>query len=277
MASAGASCCSRACTESGRPSTYSIANHGRSPPSVCLLGDGAGTVLQALEIRTSNVWDKSSRLELQVDDNGNATEYRYDSLDRKTSNHFADNNSATSMHDAHGNQICTTDANGTHVTCSYDKLDRLASKEIIVGPGVSDDTTFELYGYDGLSRLVEATDNVASGGIVAFDIDAGFANAGRAYELVGSTLEPLAGVTRGSEHFPLRPDSYTSAIRGGKADAFLRNFRGNLDVYGRARAELRIPPRFNLLRPGTKLHHAFLVGDRSNGVTSEPVETLLIP
>ncbi len=52
-----------------------------------------------------------------------------------------------------------TDAVGSVALCTYDLLNRLTNKAIAPGLGVSNDTTFEIYQYDGRSRLVHAQDN----------------------------------------------------------------------------------------------------------------------
>ncbi len=51
------------------------------------------------------------------------------------------------------------DANGTAVVNEYDNLNRLIERTITPGVGVSHDTTFERYRYDGLSRVVLAVDD----------------------------------------------------------------------------------------------------------------------
>lgn len=51
---------------------------------------------------------------------------------------------------------------------AYDALDRLLSNTIVVGPGVSSDTTLETYTYDGLSRRVSAADDDS---LVEFEYD----------------------------------------------------------------------------------------------------------
>lgn len=45
------------------------------------------------------------------------------------------------------------------VTQTFDDNDRLVRCDVEVGEGVSDDTTFEVYKYDGLSRLTWAEDD----------------------------------------------------------------------------------------------------------------------
>ncbi len=131
------------------------------------------------DIVTSQQWDASSRLIAQIDDSGNATRYAYDALDRLVATQMADGTldqngsnltwplgvaipdltGFSNGHDVHGNVLTHIDANGSVVTSTYDDLDRVIGRSIIPGPGVSNDTTFEVFKYDGLSRLVHAEDD----------------------------------------------------------------------------------------------------------------------
>jgi len=120
-------------------------------------GDGNGQVIGT--IFTLRSWDDSSRLSSQTDDNGNATVYVYDALNRRIRTVFADGTTDNLSHDVHDNVTTRTDANGSVVTTTYDLDDRLAGRTIAPGPGVSPDTTAETYQYDGASRLVRAQDN----------------------------------------------------------------------------------------------------------------------
>ena len=110
-------------------------------------------------ITTSQTWDDSSRLTSQTDDNGNATTYVYDALNRKIKDFYADGTEHLFTYDVHDNKIKTVDANGSVVNCNYDLLDRQVRKDISVAPTISDDTTFEIFRYDGLSRLIHAEDD----------------------------------------------------------------------------------------------------------------------
>jgi YD repeat-containing protein len=121
-------------------------------------GDGADAS-DANDIVTSQSWDDNSRLTTQTDDNGNATAYNYDALNRRTKITYADGTNRQFIYDVHHNIVQTTDAASTVVNSTYDLLNRLTAKSISPGTGVSDDTTFENYKYDGLSRLVYAQDN----------------------------------------------------------------------------------------------------------------------
>ncbi len=124
-----------------------------------LTDDGTGSGNLTGTIVTSQTWDDSSRLTSQVDDNGNATEYAYDALNRKTTIEHADGTRDQTTYDIHGNAVTMVDPNNSVQTCTYDLLNRLTGKQIVAGPGVSSDTTAEGFMYDGLSRIVSAVDD----------------------------------------------------------------------------------------------------------------------
>lgn len=120
-------------------------------------GNGTGNPFGT--IVTRQVWDDTSRLTQQIDDNNNATTYGYDPLNRQTSETCADGTSQSYSYDAHDSRTLSIDANGSVVVADYDALNRLVHKSVTPGPGVSSDTTFETFQYDGASRLVYAGDN----------------------------------------------------------------------------------------------------------------------
>lgn len=121
--------------------------------------NGNGLFIDPEDVVISQSWDDSSRLRSQTDDNGNMTQYSYDSIDRRITTDFADCTTDSMTYDVHGNAIQRIDANNSTANSTYDLLNRKTNKTISVGPGVSSDTTFEAYQYDGLSRLVQAQDN----------------------------------------------------------------------------------------------------------------------
>lgn len=124
-----------------------------------LTDDGTGGGNPAGQIVTTKSWDDSSRLVERVDGNGHATTYAYDALNRRISETFADQTTQSTGHDVHDSPTTFLNANGTLVTSAYDGLNRLTDKIVAPGPGVSADTTFESYEYDGLSRIVGASDD----------------------------------------------------------------------------------------------------------------------
>ncbi|GJM23712.1 MAG: hypothetical protein DHS20C16_01270 [Phycisphaerae bacterium] len=120
-------------------------------------GAGGGAVIGV--IVNTQVWDDSSRLILQEDGNGNATTYAYDSLNRLTLTGYEDGTNEFFQYDFRDNKTLHVDANGTQIDYTYDLDDRLTDKVITAGPGVSSDTTFEKFTYDGLDRMVLAEDD----------------------------------------------------------------------------------------------------------------------
>lgn len=122
---------------------------------------GVGTGALLGRIVTRQIWDNSSRLTQQIDDNLNATTYLYDGLDRRFATLMADGTGVTNRLDAHGNAVETWDANGSHWTSQYDANDRLVGRDVHPGPGVAATTTFEKYTYDGESRLVRGENDAS--------------------------------------------------------------------------------------------------------------------
>src|SRR6185369_13921835 len=122
-------------------------------------GVGGSPVIDT--IITRQTWDDSSRLTSQIDDNTNATTYLYDGLNRKFATVYADFTGQTNAFDVHHNAVRFTDANGNIVTNRYDLLNRVTNKLVSVGPSVAATTTFERFQYDGLSRLVSASNDVS--------------------------------------------------------------------------------------------------------------------
>jgi len=113
--------------------------------------DGDGT-----DITTTQTWDDSSQITSRIDANGNTTAFEYDALNRLTKISYADGTEKSFDYDVHHNIIESTDAAGNEVAFTYDLLNRLTTRSITLGAGVSSDTTFEIFQYDGLSRLVYA-------------------------------------------------------------------------------------------------------------------------
>ncbi|MDW8383105.1 MAG: DUF6531 domain-containing protein, partial [Verrucomicrobiota bacterium] len=109
---------------------------------------------------------QDTRLVAFTDGNSNITRYAYDSLDRCIAVTNADFTVSQMAYDAFGNLAQIRDPNGTLVTCTYDALDRCVRRDITPGPGVADTTTFEAFAYDGLSRVVLATNNAS---MIEFD------------------------------------------------------------------------------------------------------------
>ncbi len=111
------------------------------------------------DIVTTQGWDDASRLISRTDDNGNTTAFEYDSLDRVTRTTYADGTSSTSEYDVHDNLVGHLDANGSRATFTHDSADRTKGGLYIPDTGVSSDTTFQSFEYDGLGRIVSAQDD----------------------------------------------------------------------------------------------------------------------
>lgn len=140
--------------------------------------DGNGATGDPGDAITQLQWDENSRPKARTDDGGGTTRYAYDALDRLIVTQHADgtleqNGSGatwtlgqpapdlggfTPGWDAHDRKTRSTDPNGTQVTYTYDALDRVVSKSVVRAAGVLGTTT-EAYEYDGLARIVTATDD----------------------------------------------------------------------------------------------------------------------
>ena len=103
-------------------------------------------------------WDANSRVTARIDDNGNATRYGYDDLDRPVQRTMADGTIHRMRYDADDNRIQVTDANGSVVGYRYDGANRTIGVDVARGAGVVG-TTARTAEYDGLSRMTLATDN----------------------------------------------------------------------------------------------------------------------
>jgi YD repeat-containing protein len=118
-----------------------------------------GAKERGITINTSHVEYRNKRLVSSTDANTNTTAYAYDACDRLTQVTHADATVESLVWSPRSNLERSTDANGTTVTNSYDLCDRLIHRDIAVGAGVHDTTTFETFSYDGLGRLATAQNN----------------------------------------------------------------------------------------------------------------------
>jgi RHS repeat-associated protein len=110
------------------------------------------------EITETFSYDGNSRLIGLVDNNGNATGYTYDSLDRRTVETLPDNTTTKYSYDPDDNILTLTDNNGTIQNHTYDRVNRRIQTEVTLAPGVIG-TTLNTYQYDGLNRRTQMTDN----------------------------------------------------------------------------------------------------------------------
>lgn len=119
-------------------------------------GTGAGTTT-AVVVSTLD-WDDSSRLVSLTDPNGHATTYTYDPLDRVVTQALGDGATSSVSYDVHDNVIAGIDPSGTQQLHAFDALDREIETFVSPAPGVCG-SGMETYAYDGLSRLVAATNS----------------------------------------------------------------------------------------------------------------------
>ena len=115
-------------------------------------------------------WDRNSLRTSLTDDNGNQTQYTYDNLNRQLSETkglcvppaLADRcDPATTInyeYDQDDNVATVADENGSIIVSQFDAINRSTGSNVTRGVGVLG-TTATSYQYDGLSRLVGASDN----------------------------------------------------------------------------------------------------------------------
>lgn len=118
-------------------------------------GVGGGALLGT--VQTSTTYDLGGRITTNGDGAGNQTSYAYDGRNRLVSVSRA-GSTWTRQYDASGNLTSATDAVGTMVLSTYDGMNRCVGRTVARAPTVLG-TTSESYQYDGLGRLIAATDN----------------------------------------------------------------------------------------------------------------------
>jgi len=115
----------------------------------------------------------------------------------------------------------------------------------------------------------------ATGGTIKFAIDAGVANAGRKYFLLGSASGTSPGITLpGGAVLPLNPDKMFHLIRLNYNNPMLQNFRSVLDGAGKAWPVLNVSSVS--LPPGTILHFAYTT-ENPYDYQSNPVQVEIVP
>jgi YD repeat-containing protein len=110
-------------------------------------------------VMTGFHWDHSHCKVTKINSNGNRTHYSYAPMYRVTKVISANGTQKTYAYDINHNLIGLADPNQTERTYGYDRNDRPQTLAITAGVGVSQDTSFAAYAYDGLSRLVFVEDN----------------------------------------------------------------------------------------------------------------------
>jgi YD repeat-containing protein len=148
----------RAINPNGSASFWTYDDLGRCTLTVAdKNSDGIPDV--AVDVNHSWAYDDNSRCISSTDDNTNTTSYAYDSHDRIVATTEADGTVCSLIWSPRSNLIRQQDANGTVVSNNFDALGRCISRQITPGSGVAATTTFESYGYDGLSRLTAASND----------------------------------------------------------------------------------------------------------------------
>lgn len=109
-------------------------------------------------ITITSTYDANSRLTSLIDDNGNATRYSFDALNRLTTKSFADGTTKEYAYDHDDNLTKYKDNNGTIQKCLYDALNRRVRCDITPAANLIG-TTLNQFEYDGLSRMTRMTDN----------------------------------------------------------------------------------------------------------------------
>ena len=105
--------------------------------------------------------------------------------------------------------------------------------------------------------------SLATGGSVNFDLDAGLANAGRRYQLVGtlSGASPGTVLPGGANSIPINFDPVAAQILALSGTSTFSNFDGTLDANGQATATLNAPSPLPASLAGAHLDFAYtLVG-----------------
>lgn len=116
-------------------------------------------------IDLNTVWDGNSRVVERRDGNGHATQWSHDALDRVVEQVNADGGTRTVSWDADSNPIEVEDENGSVHSLAYDPLGNLIEHSIVPSDRTIEEgvpmlvgTNHQTFVYDGLSRLVNATD-----------------------------------------------------------------------------------------------------------------------
>jgi hypothetical protein len=123
-----------------------------------------------------------------------------------------------------------------------------------------------------------ATASLSLASDVNLVLDAGLPHAGQPYMILGSATGTAPGVDLvGDVTIPLVVDGYTHFTLAGAPH--IVNQVASLDVWGKAFAQLDLPPGLPPALAGLTIHHAFVWLDATTSTlrASVPVSTLLIP
>ena len=121
--------------------------------------------------------------------------------------------------------------------------------------------------------------SIRDGGIQMMHLDAGQAQAGRWFLILGSVTGTNPGVRLGEFTIPLNYDVYTNFTLSTIGRGLIVNQLGRLGADGKAMAGFALPPKFvprSLV--GLKVHHAYVTANESGGIgsVSNPVSVKLV-
>ncbi len=116
---------------------------------------GGGDGVVTIETR----WDDRHRRGTRTDDNGNATTYGYDDLDRKVSCTYGDGSNESWMYNPDSELVEHKNQNGSIETWEHDTDGRPTSVDIDNAGTATIGTTHKEWRYDGLDRVVHTVDD----------------------------------------------------------------------------------------------------------------------
>lgn len=161
------------------------------------------------KIVTQAFYDDNNRVTSRKDDKGNTTSYGFDTLNRKTSETFADSTSRSRACDKDGHVTAWTDQRLVDATMTLDDLGRVTQRSFdyssaasvsISGPSATrsndthvEGTTTQTFRCDGLSRVTRSTDNNVGGTSDDSTLDCDFDSLSRCLSAdLGCRWHPMA-------------------------------------------------------------------------------------
>jgi len=133
---------------------------------------------------------------------------------------------------------------------------------------------------DKEESLTTDTDNISesTGGSVIFYLDAGAANGGRKYLILGTLSGTAPGIplSGGAVTLPINWDLFTNTIMSFLNTTLFYDFMDSLDVNGEAKANMNVPAVPGTGIAGMTMHFAFALGKPLN-FASNPVAIKILP
>ena len=134
---------------------------------------------------------------------------------------------------------------------------------------------------DDALRVVVPTVSLATGGAQTLTLQAGAANAGRSYLVLGSVSGTSPGLPINGVVLPLAFDAYTNLTIALANSGTHQNTLGSLDAFGTATSSIHIPAGLSPTLAGLVLHHAYVVFQGAPGspavMASNAVSVTLTP